>query len=140
MRFLARQSITSYAVSTRGHGESWRPSFLRMLYAATKRDLADDIVAGINAVEKIEGSEVGSPCVGHSSGGGLSQFILSEGDVQVQGLALLGAVPGNGSQNYPEDKLLDFQSHMSRYESFIWPLGMMLSFLDGKKLLRNILG
>ncbi|KAI1492392.1 hypothetical protein F5X96DRAFT_626678 [Biscogniauxia mediterranea] len=42
--------------------------------------------------------------------------------------------------DYPEDKLLAFQSHMNRYENFIWPLGMMLPFLDGKKLLRNILG
>ncbi|KAI5926009.1 Alpha/Beta hydrolase protein [Camillea tinctor] len=179
MRYLAARGITSYAVSTRGHGESWHPSFLRMVWGVTKRDLGDDLVAGIKAVEEREGSHV--VLVGHSSGGGLSQFILSEGDVQVKGLALLGAVPGNGSfhvyrnwvgfdpwfavrmffhgwhshsplshpyllrrvffsQDYAEDKLLEFQSRMNRYESLLWPFGMMLPFVNGKKLLQSILG
>lgn len=96
MRFLASRGIASYAVSTRGHGNSWHPWFLRMLYATTKRDLGDDLVAGIRAVEKREGQKE-VVLVGHSSGGGLSQFLLNEGDVKVKGLALLGAVPGTGS-------------------------------------------
>lgn len=95
MQYLAQNGITSYAVSTRGHGESWHPSFLRMLYATTRRMLANDLVAGIKEVEKMEGGEV--VLVGHSSGGGLSQYILDEGDVKVKGLCLLGAVPGTGS-------------------------------------------
>lgn len=96
MRYLATRGIASYAVSVRGHGNSWHPSFLRMLYTVTKRDLADDLVAGIKAVETREGgSQV--VLVGHSSGGGLSQFVLHEGDVKVKGLALLGAVPCTGS-------------------------------------------
>jgi pimeloyl-ACP methyl ester carboxylesterase len=95
MQYLAQNGITSYAVSTRGHGESWHPSFLRMLYATTRGMLASDLVAGIKAVEKMEGEEV--VLIGHSSGGGLSQFILNEGKVTVKGLALLGAVPGTGS-------------------------------------------
>ncbi|KAF2674807.1 hypothetical protein BT63DRAFT_408958 [Microthyrium microscopicum] len=36
--------------------------------------------------------------VGHSSGGGLSQFVLSSGDATVTGLALLAAIPGSGSR------------------------------------------
>ncbi|KAI1352876.1 Alpha/Beta hydrolase protein [Xylaria sp. FL0043] len=95
MRYLADHGVTSYAISARGHGASWHPSFLDMLYATTKRDLVDDVVAGIRAVQEWEGREV--VLVGHSSGGGLSQFILSERDVKVKGLALLGAVPGTGS-------------------------------------------
>jgi len=99
MRYLAANGITSYAVSTRGHGASWHPSFLRMLYATTTRDLADDLVAGVKAVQEREREETGSEVVlvGHSSGGGLSQFIVAEGDVRVKGLGLLGAVPGTGS-------------------------------------------
>ncbi|TGJ82889.1 hypothetical protein E0Z10_g5882 [Xylaria hypoxylon] len=179
MRYLADHGITSYAISARGHGASWHPSFFRMLYATTKRELANDFVAGIRAVQEWEGSEV--VLVGHSSGGGLSQFILSKGDVRVKGLALLGAVPGSGSlsvyinwwlldpwftirmifhgwhpnsplshpsltkqvffsKSYPEDKLADFQSHLNRYESFLWPLGMIYRFVDPKKVLRNITG
>ncbi|KAK8862765.1 Alpha/Beta hydrolase protein [Apiospora arundinis] len=96
MLYLAEHGVTSYAISTRGHGESWHPSFLRMLYGVTKRDLGDDLVVGIKAVQGREGGgEI--VLVGHSSGGGLSQFLVNEGDVKVKGLGLLGAVPGNGS-------------------------------------------
>jgi pimeloyl-ACP methyl ester carboxylesterase len=95
MKFLAKHGITSHAVSTRGHGESWHSSsFLRMVFDTTKRMLGDDLVAGIMAVQEKEGSEV---VVGHSSGGGLSQFIVNEGDVKVKALGLIGAVPGTGS-------------------------------------------
>ena len=95
MQYLAQNGVTSYAVSTRGHGESWHPNFFRMLYATTKRMLGNDLVAAIKEVETKEGSEV--VLVGHSSGGGLSQFVVNEGDVKVKGLALLDAVPGTGS-------------------------------------------
>ena len=44
MRYLAARGVTSYAVSYRGHGESWCPSFLRMLYGVTIRDLGDDLL------------------------------------------------------------------------------------------------
>ncbi|KAI1839934.1 hypothetical protein JX265_013890 [Neoarthrinium moseri] len=179
MQYLAQNGVTSYAVSTRGHGESWHPSFLRMLYMTTKRMLADDLLAGIRAVEQKEGSEV--VLVGHSSGGGLSQFILNEGDVKVKALALLGAVPGTGSygvyfnwacfdpwfsirmlfhgwhsnsplshpfltkraffsEEYPEADVVNFQRHLNRYESFLWPLGMLLPFVNAQKLLSNITG
>ncbi|KAI1305422.1 Alpha/Beta hydrolase protein [Xylaria venustula] len=179
MRYLANHGITSYAVSARGHGASWHPSFLRMLYGTTKRELADDFVAGTRAVQEWEGREV--VLVGHSSGGGLCQFILSEGDVRARGLALLGAVPGTGSfsvymnwwrldpwftirtllhgwhsnsplshaylikrvffsSDYPDDKLAEFQSHLNRYESFLWPLGMIFRFVDPKKVLQSITG
>ena len=53
MRYLAARGVTSYAVSYRGHGESWCPSFLRMLYGVTIRDLGDDLLAGIRAVREI---------------------------------------------------------------------------------------
>lgn len=179
MHFLASRGIASYAVSTRGHGNSWHPSFLRMLYTTTKRHLGDDLVAGIKAVEEKEGQQV--VLVGHSSGGGLSQFLLNEGDIKVKGLALLGAVPGTGSYrvyanwarfdpwfsirmlihgwhsnsplshpflvrraffsaDYPDAELEEFTRHLNRYESFLWPLGMLLPFTDPRKILRNISG
>ncbi|KAH8655891.1 Alpha/Beta hydrolase protein [Xylariales sp. PMI_506] len=179
MQYLQKRGIKSYAVSLRGHGASWHPSFLRMLYGTTKRALADDLLAAIRAVEKREEEDV--VLVGHSSGGGLSQLILSEGNVKVKGLALLGAVPGSGSYRvywnwwcfdpwftirmvfhgwhsnsplshpfltrraffsieYPEADLLDFQNHLARYESFLWPLGMMKPFVRAQQLLQNVLG
>lgn len=95
MQFLSSRGIPCYALSLRGHGESWHPSFLRMVYGTTKSALADDLVAGIRWVEQREGSQV--VLCGHSSGGGLSQFVLSERDIRIKGLALMGAVPGFGS-------------------------------------------
>jgi pimeloyl-ACP methyl ester carboxylesterase len=95
MAYLKERGVTSYAVSTRGHGESWCPSFFRMLYLTTKRMTGDDLVAAIRVVEQEEGR--GVVLVGHSSGGGLAQFLVSEGEVKVGGLALLDAIPGTGS-------------------------------------------
>jgi pimeloyl-ACP methyl ester carboxylesterase len=95
MRFFATEyGIPCYAISLRGHGESWHPSFLRLAYGTTRTMMADDLVAGIQWAEKLEGQEV--VLVGHSNGGGLSQDILSQGRVGVRGLALLGAVPATG--------------------------------------------
>ncbi|KAL2260058.1 hypothetical protein VTK26DRAFT_6077 [Humicola hyalothermophila] len=65
-------------------------------YATTKRMLADDLVAGLLWAQEHEGGrEV--VLVAHSSGGGFAQFILSEGDVRVNGLVLAASVPGSGS-------------------------------------------
>jgi pimeloyl-ACP methyl ester carboxylesterase len=96
LQFFSARGIPCYAVSMRGHGDSWCPSFLRLTYVTTKRMLADDVLAGLRwAMEREAGREV--VLVGHSSGGGLSQFILSEREVRVKGYVLMGAVPGYGS-------------------------------------------
>ncbi|KPM34698.1 hypothetical protein AK830_g11872 [Neonectria ditissima] len=95
MKYLAARGVPCYAISLRGHGDSWYPSYLCMVFVTSRRALAGDLVAGIEWVQAREGSEV--VLVGHSSGGGLSQAILSEGRVNVKGLALLGAVPAYGS-------------------------------------------
>lgn len=44
------------------------------------------------------------------------------------------------SKEYPENKLANFQSHMSRYESLPWSLGSMFHFVDPKRVLRKIEG
>lgn len=57
------------------------------------RTFASDLVAGIQYVQQKEGKEV--VLVGHSSGGALSQLILSDGmgDIKVRGLVLCAAMP-----------------------------------------------
>lgn len=73
MEYFAARGIPSYAVSLRGHGESWHPSYLRMVYGTTKRALADDVVAAVRWVQdREEAGEV--VLVGHSSGGGLASM------------------------------------------------------------------
>ncbi|KAK4165074.1 Alpha/Beta hydrolase protein [Cladorrhinum sp. PSN259] len=179
LTFLASHyGIPCYAVSMRGHGSSWHPSYLRMVFATTKYMLATDVVNAIKWVEEREGGrEV--VYVGHSSGGGLGQYILSEKMVRVKGLVLAGAVPGFGSlpvyinwwrldpfftlrmifhfyhpnsplshpaltrrvffsESYPESSLLKFQSQTNRYESFLWPFGMMRSFANPFALLSQL--
>ncbi|KAK3297876.1 Alpha/Beta hydrolase protein [Chaetomium fimeti] len=107
MQFFAARGIPCYAVSMRGHGGSYYPSYLRMVYATTKRMLADDVLAGLRWVQEREGGrEV--VLVGHSSGGGLAQFILSEKEARVRALVLVAAVPGFGSDRvYQNWKNLD---------------------------------
>lgn len=106
MKYLSARGVPCYAVSLRGHGESWHPSYLRMVYGTTRQNLADDVVSGMRAIMYREASvDTGTEVVlvGHSSGGGLSQYILQascfseHGLPRVRGLALLGAVPGFGS-------------------------------------------
>ncbi|CAK9784491.1 alpha/beta-hydrolase [Cutaneotrichosporon oleaginosum] len=95
MTYLKSKGVRCYAISLRGHGDSWCPHFLRMVYGTTRTDLESDLVTAVNWVEKHTGDEV--VLVGHSSGGGLSQAVLGAGKVQARGLALLGAVPAFGS-------------------------------------------
>lgn len=96
LEYFSARGIPCYAVSMRGHGDSWCPSFLRLVYCTTKSMLADDVVAGIRwAQEREGGREV--VLAAHSSGGGLSQYILSDRRIRVKGLALVAAVPGFGS-------------------------------------------
>ena len=42
------------------------------------------------------------------------------------------------SDAYPEGDLLRFQSRTNRYESFLWPFGMMTSFVKPANLLSQI--
>lgn len=95
MTFLAEHGVPCYALSLRGHGNSWHPSYLRMVFATPRSALGDDLVAAVEWVQSREESEV--MLVGHSSGGGLSQGVLTKGLVNVKALALLGAVPCFGS-------------------------------------------
>ena len=96
LEYFSARDIPCYAVSMRGHGDSWCPSFLRLVYGTTKSMLADDVMAGIRWAQERE-SDREVVLVAHSSGGGLSQYILSDCRVKVKGLALVGAVPGYGS-------------------------------------------
>lgn len=94
MAYLAARGVRCYAVSLRGHGASWYPSYLRMVFGTTRSGLASDLVAAVQFVEAREGQVL---LVGHSSGGGLAQDVLSKKLVRARGLALLGAIPCFGS-------------------------------------------
>jgi pimeloyl-ACP methyl ester carboxylesterase len=85
----------TYAYSLRNHGASFSVSYLRMVWFTSLDDLADDLTASIQAATEKEGR---APIVvAHSSGGGLAQYIISKGRVQVRALSLVGAVPHFGN-------------------------------------------
>ncbi|TID25750.1 alpha beta hydrolase fold protein [Venturia nashicola] len=101
MQFFSQQhQIPCYALSYRGHGASWYPSFLRMCFTRMT-SFAEDLARGLAFVQKETGMEV--VLVGHSSGGGLVQVCLDRGRVggvgvgKVKGVVLAGSVPGFGS-------------------------------------------
>jgi pimeloyl-ACP methyl ester carboxylesterase len=102
MEFFSQQyDIPCYAVSYRGHGDSWYPSYWRM-YFTGKRAFAEDLVAAVKYVQTIE---AGKPerhhhkpdlvLVGHSSGGALVQEVLGEGmgNLWIKGMVLMGSIP-----------------------------------------------
>lgn len=85
----------TYAYSLRNHGASFPVSYLRMVWFTSLDDLADDLTASIKEATQKEGQ---APIVvAHSSGGGLAQYIISKGRVQVRALSLVGAVPHFGN-------------------------------------------
>ncbi|KAL8882271.1 MAG: hypothetical protein Q9198_000702 [Flavoplaca austrocitrina] len=59
-------------------------------------DLAKDVRYAWDEVLRRENGRL-PVLVGHSSGGGLAQYVLSEGLVRVEALVLCGAVPGFGA-------------------------------------------
>lgn len=85
-----------YAISLRGHGASWAPCFVSMWALTGITELAGDVVAAVRDVERREG---GRECVlvGHSSGGGLVQYVLDRGMCRAAGMALIAAIPNFGS-------------------------------------------
>ena len=49
--YFSQHGIPCYALSLHVHGNSWYPSFLRMLYWTTKRMLANGLVTGVGERE-----------------------------------------------------------------------------------------
>jgi len=116
--FSQQHSHPCYALSLRGHGASWTPSFLRMVWGYPKSAFAADLQAGVRFVMELEREKRGKVAaeeggnvkevegekdlvenlvlVGHSAGGGLTQFALSKGLVRVGGYVCMAGFPGFG--------------------------------------------
>jgi pimeloyl-ACP methyl ester carboxylesterase len=102
MSFFSHQGYPCYAISYRGHGNSWYPGFWAM-YFTGRHLIAEDLAAGIKEVEKLETKrrdakeKVRVVLISHSAGGALSQYMLSRGMCRVQGFCMFAGVPGFGS-------------------------------------------
>jgi pimeloyl-ACP methyl ester carboxylesterase len=111
LEYFSSRGYPSYAISVRGHGNSYSVNFWKMLFTS-QHQMALDVTAGIHHVidkHRNEGRPNIVP-VGHSAGGALLQYILSEGlhsspdpgktDSQtyvVGRVGLLGVIPCSGS-------------------------------------------
>ncbi|KAI9021782.1 Alpha/Beta hydrolase protein [Hyaloraphidium curvatum] len=95
MSALAAAGYASRAVGLRGHGASWGPPYLKMWMGTTANMLAEDVAAAAKDAEAAEGSP--PVLVGHSSGGGLVQWVLGNGMARAKAMVLVGAVPHFGS-------------------------------------------
>jgi len=88
-----------YAVSSRGHGNSWQPGYWKMTWWYGKSDFANDLMAAVGFVRGIETGkreileDADLVLLGHSAGGGLSQYFLGRGGVKVGALVILGGFP-----------------------------------------------
>ncbi|KAG5642736.1 hypothetical protein DXG03_002250 [Asterophora parasitica] len=177
-----------YAVSLRGHGTSWNPGFFRLVFGTGKAFMAHDLSYALNFVQGFEAGLRGGVnpedivLIGHSAGGGLSQYFLSQNLGQVGGLVLMASLPNFGGlgvylnwgwldpwfgirmclrdfghprsplssatlvhraffcPEFPAAGVKEFEQHLPEFESFIWPLGMMLPFVNVRNVIRNILG
>lgn len=87
---------TRYSYSARSHGVSYPVPYFRMVYGTSLDDMADDLVACVQAVREMEGGR-DAVLVAHSSGGGLAQYALANGLVECRALCLLDAVPHFGN-------------------------------------------
>lgn len=87
---------TLYAGSIRNHGASYPVPYLQMVYRTSFEACVDDVLACLKHAQSDVG---GQPMVlvGHSSGGGIAQYILSQGLAQTRGLCLVDAIPHFGS-------------------------------------------
>lgn len=102
LTYFSQRGYACYAVSLRGHGESWKPGYMEMVFCTGLKDVAADAEFAIEEVGRIQRATSESwgerdlVLVGHSAGGGVSQYLLSEMGVRVGGLVLLASFPNFG--------------------------------------------
>ncbi|RDL37681.1 Uncharacterized protein BP5553_05114 [Venustampulla echinocandica] len=189
LTYFSKLGYPCYALSLRGHGASWKPSYLRMVWGYGKRDFAQDLGHALTWVSGVEtglrGGNFSSEdlvLIGHSAGGGLSQYFLSQGMGEVGALVICAGFPNFGglgvywnwfkndpwfapryyirdfwhsrsplssttlvhraffSPEFPREEVKKWELYIPEYESMLWPLGMMLPFVNVWNVVKNITG
>ncbi|CZS95248.1 uncharacterized protein RAG0_04984 [Rhynchosporium agropyri] len=105
LTYFSQSQHPCYALSVRGHGASWKPSYFRMVWGYNRSAFAQDLQSGLQFVQylevkrrdKIESEVVDEiVLVGHSAGGGMIQDLLSQGMGKVGGLVIMAGFPNFG--------------------------------------------
>ncbi|KAJ1303848.1 hypothetical protein OPQ81_008268 [Rhizoctonia solani] len=95
--WFAERGYPAYSLSVRGHGRSWRPSYW-VLYFTPKSVFADDVAAALKFIHSRHPNAGPTTLVGHSAGGGLSQYIIGNGKAKDVGkLVILAGIPSFGA-------------------------------------------
>ncbi|KAF2725492.1 alpha/beta-hydrolase [Polychaeton citri CBS 116435] len=84
-----------YAFSVRNHGASYSVPYWQMVFSTPLDAVASDAIACIDFI-KSHASNTGQATpilVGHSSGGGLAQYMLAKGRARAHALCLVDAIP-----------------------------------------------
>lgn len=85
-----------YACSLRSHGGSYSVPFLRMVWSTPLDSCAEDLLACIQYAQR-DARDENLAVVGHSSGGGLLQYLLAKNRLQARAICLVDAIPHFGS-------------------------------------------
>ena len=112
MLHLTSHGYRCHAISVRGHGQSWDPGYLKMVFATSATSLAEDVAAGVaylegrfwetgadkTKVKHVKDGYRGEVILcGHSSGGGLVQMVCDQELAKVKALVLLAGTPSFGA-------------------------------------------
>lgn len=94
--WFAARGHPAYSLSVRGHGRSWRPSYWA-LYFTSKKAFAEDLAAALKFIRERHPNAGPTALVGHSAGGGLSQYLIGQGKADGVGkLVILAGFPSFG--------------------------------------------
>lgn len=107
MEYFGKHGYPSYALSLRGHGESWKPGFVEMVFLTSKIHMAEDLSYAFTWIEAYEAgmralhlsggtSNTELVLVGHSAGGGVAQYFLGKNMGTVSGLVIMASFPSWG--------------------------------------------
>jgi pimeloyl-ACP methyl ester carboxylesterase len=125
--------LTSLSVTLPlGHGESPRPK--KFAFWGLKQYGAD-LKAGLDYVRTLDPTAPPPVVVGHSSGGGLSQWVIQNTDVRVSGLICVGAIPPFGGLRVYKNW---WTTDLFFYPRALWHGGDMRSALSTPELVRRI--
>lgn len=96
--FFASCGIATYALSLRGHGASWKPSWFKLMFLTTLDRFPDDVECTIAHLKERRGKV--PVLVGHSFGGGILQYLLCSKAIHAPGLVLIAAALLTGGGKY----------------------------------------
>ena len=91
LTYFSAREHPAYALSIRGHGSSYKPSYWRMVYWTTAYMLAQDVAVGVKHAKREH--EQDPVLMRHLNEGGCCQIVASEGLMKMTGLVLLARTP-----------------------------------------------